>query len=75
VFDVASDPNRLALIKHYQSLMPMAQESHKPIFHLKPADGAIGSHLSAVRNVYFDFKELAEKIANQIDLPLPSLKS
>jgi len=74
VFDVASDPNRLALIKHYQSLMPMAQESHKPIFHLKPADGAIGSHLSAVRNVYFDFKELAEKIASQIDLPLPSLK-
>ena len=75
VFEVASDPNRLALIKHYQSLMPMAQESHKPIFHLKPADGAIGSHLSAVRNVYFDFKELAEKIASQIDLLLPSLKS
>ena len=75
VFDVASDPNRLALIKHYQSLRQMAQESHKPIFHLKPADGAIGSHLSAVRNVYFDFKELAEKIANQIELPLPSLKN
>jgi cellulose biosynthesis protein BcsQ len=73
VFDVASDPNRLALIKHYQSLMPMAQESHKPIFHLKPADGAIGAHLSAVRNVHYDFKELAEKIANQIDLSLPSI--
>ncbi|AFZ51436.1 ParA family protein [Dactylococcopsis salina] len=73
VFDVASDPNRLALIKHYQSLRQMAQESHKPIFHLKPADGAIGAHLSAVRNVYFDFKELAEKIASQVELPLPSL--
>ncbi|MDB9311802.1 AAA family ATPase [Spirulina sp. CS-785/01] len=68
--DAAKDPNRLALIKHYQSLMPMAQESHKPIFHLKPADGAIGAHLSAVKNVYFDFKDLAEKIANRIDLPL-----
>ncbi|GAB4476493.1 MAG: AAA family ATPase [Elainellaceae cyanobacterium] len=66
-----SDPNRLALIKHYQSLMPMAQESHKPIFHLKPADGAIGAHIYAVRNVYKDFKELAQKIADRTELLLP----
>ena len=65
-----NDPNRLALLKHYQSLMPMAQESRKPIFHLKPADGAIGAHINAVRDVYNDFKNLAEKIAVQTDLPL-----
>lgn len=68
--EVLDDPNKLALIKHYQSLMPMAQESHKPIFHLKPADGAIGAHGSAVRKVYYDFKDLAEKIANQTMLQL-----
>jgi len=67
----ASDPNRLALLKHYQSLMPMAQESHKPIFHLKPADGAIGAHVDAVRLVYWDFKELAQKIAARTGLLLP----
>jgi chromosome partitioning protein len=67
----ASDPNRLALLKHYQSLMPMAQESHKPIFHLKPADGAIGAHTSAVRSVYKDFKNLAEQIARRTELVLP----
>jgi chromosome partitioning protein len=67
----ANDPNRLALLKHYQSLMPMAQESHKPIFHLKPADGAIGAHTSAVRNVYKDFKNLAEQIARRTELVLP----
>jgi chromosome partitioning protein len=67
----ASDPNRLALLKHYQSLMPMAQESHKPIFHLKPADGAIGAHTSAVRSVYKDFKNLAEQIAHRTGLVLP----
>ena len=61
----SSDPNRLALLKHYQSLMPMAQESHKPIFHLKPADGAIGAHIYAVRDVYRDFKDLAQKIADR----------
>lgn len=62
-----NDPNCLALLRHYQSLMPMAQESHKPIFHLKPADGAIGSHVYAVKNVYQDFKALAQKIAGKTD--------
>jgi hypothetical protein len=52
--------------------MPMAQESHKPIFHLKPADGAIGAHIYAVRDVYKDFKELARKIADQTELLLPN---
>jgi chromosome partitioning protein len=68
----SSDPNRLALLKHYQSLMPMAQEAHKPIFHLKPADGAIGAHTYAVRDVYKGFKNLAEKIANRTELVLPN---
>jgi chromosome partitioning protein len=68
----ADDPNRLALLKHYQSLMPMAQEAHKPIFHLKPADGAIGSHLDAVRKVYGDFKGLAQKIAVRTGLQWPT---
>jgi chromosome partitioning protein len=71
-FTPSNDPNRLALLKHYQSLMPMAQESHKPIFHLKPADGAIGAHIYAVRDVYKDFKELAQKIADRTELLLPN---
>lgn len=67
----SSDPNRLALLKHYQSLMPMAQESHKPIFHLKPADGAIGAHIYAVKDVYKDFKKLAQEVANRTGILLP----
>lgn len=59
---VADDPNSLALLKHYQSLLPLAQEAHKPMFHLKPADGAIGAHLYAAQNVYKDFETLAKKI-------------
>jgi cellulose biosynthesis protein BcsQ len=68
----STDSNRLALIKHYQSLMPMAQESHKPIFQLKPADGAIGAHIAAVKLVYWDFKDLAQKIAARTELLLPN---
>ena len=58
--------NALATVKHYRSLVPMAQEARKPIFHLKPADGAIGAHASAAGSAYQDFKILAEKIINKI---------
>jgi len=70
--EITTDPHCLALLKNYQSLMPMAQEAHKPMFHLKPADGAIGSHVAAVQGVYRDFKQLAQNIAHPIDLYLPS---
>ena len=56
------DSNCLALLKHYHSLAPMSMEAHKPIFLLKPADGAIGSHGQAVQRCYSDFKALTEKI-------------
>lgn len=56
------DPQRLALLKHYRSLMPMAQEARKPMFMLKPADGAIGAHVEAVRSCYEDFLHLARVI-------------
>lgn len=60
---VAADPHNLALLKHYRSLMPLAQEARKPIFHLKPGDGAIGSHMDNVLDAYRDFKRLAERVA------------
>ncbi|MEM9886161.1 MAG: ParA family protein [Bacteroidota bacterium] len=56
----------LALLKHYHSLMPMSMEARKPMFLLKPADGAIGAHLGAARAVYKDFKELVEKVTERI---------
>ena len=64
---VEDDENCLALLKHYHSLIPMAMETRKPIFFLKPSDGAIGAHLGAVRNAYSDFKILTEKIINKIN--------
>lgn len=52
----------LAMLKHYRSLVPMAMEARKPVFALKPADGAIGAHGEAVRHAYADFQGLAEHI-------------
>lgn len=48
--EVSDDPNRLGVLKSYRSLMPLAREAHKPMFHLKPADGALGLHLRAVHS-------------------------
>ena len=62
----ADDPYCLAMLKHYRSLMPMGMEVHKPVFALKPADGAIGAHGQAVSAAYSDFLDLARRIANQI---------
>jgi hypothetical protein len=53
------DPRCLATLKHYRSLIPMAQEVRKPIFHLTSADGAIGSHARAVADAHDDFRKLA----------------
>jgi chromosome partitioning protein len=64
---VNTDEYCLALLKHYHSLIPMAMEARKPLFLLKPSDGAIGAHLGAVRNSYDDFAILTRKIIDNID--------
>ena len=58
--------NALATVKHFRSLVPMAQETRKPIFHLTTADGAIGSHAAAANDARRDFKQLADKIAQTV---------
>ena len=68
---IERDPNGLATLKHYRSLMPLAQEARKPMFHLKPADGAIGGHAKAVQDCYSDFRALARTIAERSGVALP----
>lgn len=63
--------NRLGLIKHYRSLMPMAQEAKKPIFHLLAADGAIGSHQKGVREARENFLQVALEMADRCNIAVP----
>ena len=60
-----TDPHCLATLKHFRSLMPLAQEARKPMFALKPADGALGGHANAVRGCYRDFRALAREVATR----------
>ena len=66
---VEEDSECLAMLKNYRSLMPLAQEAHKPMFLLKASDGALGSHSYAVQGCYEDFKNLVSKITNRLDQP------
>jgi len=66
--EVSNDPYNLSVLKHYRSLMPMAMEARKPIFFLKPGDGAIGAHMEAVKSCYTDFSMLAKTIAEKADI-------
>lgn len=69
--DPSKDPQCLALLKYYRSLMPLAQEARKPIFRLKPADGALGSLLQAAIAAGQEMEALARKIADRVGVRIP----
>lgn len=69
--DPLLDPNCLGVVKHFRSLMPLAQEARKPIFHLRAADGAIGSHAVAAQQAYAEFRALADRVAGATWRPVP----
>lgn len=61
-----NDPNLVATIKHFRSLIALSQEARKPIFALTPADGAMGAHSVAANAAYVDFKQLAEELLRRM---------
>jgi len=66
------DPYCLAFLRHYRSLLPLSLEARKPVFDLKAADGAIGSHAVTAREAYGVFEQLAREILERAQgLPLP----
>lgn len=63
---VENDPYCIAMLRNYFSMVPMAMEAKKPMFSLKPADGAIGAHFNAVRTIYDDFERLVDNLLQKI---------
>lgn len=70
--ETGDDPYCLTTLKHYRSLMPLAQEARKPIFNLLPADGVRGGHMQAVKSSRNDFRLLAKRVAERCEVPLPN---
>ncbi len=63
---IVNDPCCLAVLRHYRSLMPMAQTARKPIFRLTAADGAIGAHSQAVQQVGAEFLKLGRRVLERL---------
>jgi len=59
---LASDPYCIAMLKHFASLVPLAQDARKPIFDLRQADGIGGGQIQAVAKARTEFEELVKKL-------------
>lgn len=64
-YPTSADPNFLGFVRHYRSLGVMAQEARKPIFFLRPADGAVGAHTKTVKDADQVFGDLAATILHR----------
>ena len=53
------------------SLIPLAQRAKKPVFALRAADGALGSHAVAAKASWAEFAALARKIEEACGLSSP----
>jgi chromosome partitioning protein len=62
------DPNCIATIKHFSSLVPIAQAANKPLFDLKQADGIGGGQIQAVARCRKEFESLSNKIAARMKI-------
>ena len=60
------DRNSLATVKHYRSLVPMAQQARKPIFRLTVADGALGGLAASTTVAHKNYRNLALNAARGI---------
>jgi chromosome partitioning protein len=72
---IENDPLCLARLKHYRSLMPQSYEANKPVFALKPADGAFGGHQAAVAAARADFAALTERILLEVGSPVAAIRA
>ncbi len=68
----ADNEHCLATLRNYRSLMPMAKDARKPMFDLRPADGAIGSHAQLAQTCADEFRRLAQRIAEECSLEKPA---
>ena len=65
---VDSDPYCLASIRHFASLVPIAQQARKPMFDLKQSDGIGGGQIQAVARCREEFRTLVQKLIAKLGL-------
>lgn len=63
---IESDGECIGTIKHFASLVPLAQMARKPIFDLKQADGIGGGQFQAVAKCRIEFEQLVNEINRRL---------
>jgi len=63
---IDEDPRCLAHLRHFVSLVPLAQVARKPMFDLKRADGIGGGQLQLVAKFRGELEALVQKIASSV---------
>jgi chromosome partitioning protein len=53
---------QIGRVRHHRDLVTLAMPTRKPMFALKPADGAVGAYQSSVLQCHEDFRLLAEAV-------------
>lgn len=67
---IADDEHCLGVLSPFNSLFQIAAEANKPAFHLTPADGAVGSVMTAVQRARTELQSLARVFADRLKIPL-----
>jgi len=57
---------KLGEIPYFHSLVPMAQTSNKPIFHLKSSDGIVGAHFDKVKQFDGVISSICEQLLKNV---------
>ncbi len=63
---IEDDPWCLARLKHFASLVPLAQQARKPLFDLKKADGIGGGQIQSVAKAREEFEALAKRLTSHL---------
>ena len=63
---IETDPYCIAWVKHFSSLVPIAQQARKPLFDLKQADGIGFGHLQSVALARKQFMDITEDVLSRL---------
>lgn len=70
--EIEQDEHCVGMIRHYASLVPIAQEARKPIFDLRQADGIGGGQLQAVQRARRELEDLTRRIMERLGVEIAS---
>lgn len=70
-FSIEQDPYCIATLKHFASLVPIAQTARKPMFDLRQADGIGGGQALAVKRCRDEFERLVAEVRSRLEAPVP----